>query len=155
MSEDLFTWTTAYEAIATTLLDYQGRQDELCTLVEDIIDEHYEEMDPLTFFSMFNGKRGNFGRRSEAVQTIAERFDLDVPVPVDFYGIPVTNPMRWRFWDGQPDIIRHNWELSRAALALADDTTGAARAEFSRLFDIVRAQGNVGDGNLTTRTTGR
>ena len=106
-------------------------------------------MDPLTFFSMFNGKRASFDKRTEAVKMIIERFGLDVDVPTDFHGLPVTNPLRWRFWDGKPDTVQHNWELFSAALAFADNPSSDNRAEFARMFDVVHAQGNVGDANLT------
>ncbi len=56
-----------------------------------------------------------FDKRIEAVRTIIERFGLDVAVPTDFDGLPVTNPQRWRYWDGKPDTIHHNWQLFRAA----------------------------------------
>ena len=94
MSEAMFSWIPAYEAIATELLGYEERQDELCKVVEEILGEHYNQMDPLTFFSMFNGKRKNFDKRVEAVRTIIERFGLKAAVPTDFDGLPVTNPQR-------------------------------------------------------------
>jgi|GEM_PF-160157 len=143
-----FTWIPVYEEIATMLLGYGERQDELCKVVEEILGEHYEQMDPLTFFSMFNGKRKNFDKRVEAVRTIIERFGLKSPVPTDFDGLPVTNPQRWRFWDGKPDTVRHNWQLFRSAVTYADGKADE-RAELMRLFDVVHAQGNVGDANLT------
>lgn len=147
MSNPEFSWIPAYEEIATTLLGYEERQDELCRVVEEILGEHYEQMDPLTFFSMFNGKRKNFDKRVEAVQTIIERFGLEVDVPTDFDGLPVTNPQRWRYWDGKPDTIRHNWQLFRAAVGYADGAD--ERPELMRLFDVVHAQGNIGDAKLT------
>lgn len=148
MSEPKFSWIPAYEEIATTLLGYEERQDELCKVVEEILGEHYEQMDPLTFFSMFNGKRKNFDKRVEAVRTIIERFGIDAPVPADFEGLPITNPQRWRYWDGKPDTVRHNWQFFRSAVRYADGG-GEERAELMRLFDVVHAQGNVGDANLT------
>ena len=123
MAKPKFSWIPAYEEIATTLLGYEERQDELCSVVEEILGEHYEQMDPLTFFSMFNGKRKNFDKRVEAVRTIIERFRLKSPAPTDFDGLPVTNPQRWRFWDGKPDTIRHNWQLFRSAVTYADGKT--------------------------------
>ena len=149
MDESRFSWIPAYEAIATKLLSYEDRQDELCRIVEEILDEHYEFMDPLTFFSMFNGKRVSFEKRTEAVRTIVRQLGLDVDVPIDFYGLPVTNALRWRFWDGKPNTVKHNWDLFTAALAFADNPTGDNRAELARTFDVVRAQGNIGDANLT------
>ena len=148
MDKPKFSWIPAYEKIATTLLEYEERQVELCDVVEDIIGEHYEQMDPLTFFSMFNGKRTNHDKCLEAVKTIIERFQLDVDVPSDFDGLPVTNPQRWRYWDGKPDTIQHNWQLFRNAMGFADGDEGK-RIELAQLFDVVHAQGNIGDANLT------
>lgn len=149
MNNPNYSWIPAYEEIATKLLDYEDRQDELCGIVEDILGEHFDKMDPLTFFSMFNGKRkGNSDGRFGAVRTIIERFGLDVDVPTDFDGVPVTNPQRWQYWDGKPDTIRHNWELFRAAVRFADGDD-SARDDLTRLFDVVRAQGNIGDASLT------
>ena len=149
MNGQQFTWIPSYEAIATSLLEYEDRQEELCDLVESILGEHYEAMDPLTFFSMFNGKRKNADKRIEAVKAVIDCFGLEAEAPTDFDGLPVTNPQRWRYWDGKPDTIRHNWELFRAALAFAGNQNGATRAEFIRLFDVVHAQGNIGDATLT------
>ena len=147
MGETKFSWIQAYEEIATTLLAYEERQDELCEIVEMIIGERYEQMDPFTFFSMFNGKRKNYDKRTEAVTTIIDQFGLDVSAPTDFDGIPVTNPQRWRYWDGKPDTIRHNWQLFRAVVEYADGED--VRTELIRLFNVVHAQGNIGDANLT------
>lgn len=143
------TWISAYEAIATELLKYENRQGELCAIVERVIHEHFDVMDPLTFFAMFNGKLRNESRRKEAVKQVIEGLKLDVEPAQDFWGIPILNPMRWRYWDGKPGTIEHNWEFFRAAIAFADNPSDESRAEFIRLFDIVRAQGNTGDANVT------
>ena len=66
MDNKLFTWVPAYEAIATALLGYEDRQDELLPIVEDVIGEQHSQMDPLTFMSMFNGKLKNEARRKSA-----------------------------------------------------------------------------------------
>lgn len=149
MSETTFEWIGAYEAIANSLLGYEERQDELCALLKGILGETFSEMDPLTFFSAFNGKRRGYAPRADAVSKIVDFFGLEVDKPKTFDGIPTTNPLRWRFWDGKPDTIRHNWEYFRAALDYADNPTEGGRVELARLFDVVHAQGNVGDANVT------
>ncbi|WP_350454435.1 AAA family ATPase [Slackia heliotrinireducens] len=143
-----FSWIPAYEAIATKLLEYEDRQDELCQLVEEILGEHFNKMDPLTFFSMFNGKRRNDEKRIEAVRVILGRFELNVAVPSDFDGVPISNPQRWRYWDGAPDTVRNNWSIFQAALDYADGKADDG-VEFAHLFDVVHSQGNVGDASLT------
>lgn len=149
MDEQSLKWVPAYEAIASALLDYEDKQEELANLIGEILNEDFSQMDPLTFFSAFNGKRARFDARAEMVARIVEFLELDVETPQKFDAIPVTNPQRWRFWDGKPNTIEHNWAFFKAALAYADSPTDASRDEFTQLFDIVRAQGNVGDGNLT------
>ena len=37
MAKPKFSWIPAYEEIATTLLGYEERQDELCSVVEEIL----------------------------------------------------------------------------------------------------------------------
>ena len=147
MSERQFSWIPAYEAIATALLGYEERQAELCSLVEEIIGERYEQMDPLTFFSMFNGKRRNTDKRIEAVKMVIDRLGLDVVAPADFDGLPITNPQRWRYLDARPEHIAESvgplWDLFRVVLALADTPGKAEREEFVRLFDSQRARGGI------------
>ena len=152
MSDSTFSWIPSYEAIATALLDYQDRQEVLCEVVHDVIGERHEAMDPLTFFSMFNGKRRNRERRIEAVKKVLGTLGIDEQAPTDFDGIPLTNPQRWRFWDGRPSTIKHNWELFRAALTFADSKGEQGREGLVRLFDVVHAQGNIGDAWTTSKS---
>ena len=70
-------------------------------------------------------------------------------MPQKFDSIPVTNPQRWRFWGGGEHDIENNWALFKAALAYADNPDEEKHASFVELFNVVRAQRNVGDGNLT------
>ena len=149
MGSATFSWVPAYEAIATSLLGYEERQSELCDIVYDVIGERYKAMDPLTFFSMFNGKRRNAAKRAEAVSKISKAMGIDVEVPSDFEGVPMTNAQRWRFWDGKPGTIENNWGLFKAAVAFADSLGEDKGDELERLFDIVHAQGNIGDATLT------
>ncbi|WEV71909.1 AAA family ATPase [Bifidobacterium sp. ESL0790] len=120
-----FTWVPVYEAIATKLLDYRHDRGPLADIVEEILGERFQDMDPFTFFSMFNGKLQREDKRNDAIKTILTHFGLSTPLPEDFDGIPVTNPQRWQYWDGETDIVDHNWEMFEAAIRCADEDAGA------------------------------
>lgn len=150
MAEE-FGWVPAYEAIATKLLEYEDRQDELAAIVEKVLNEHYTKMDPLTFFSMFNGKRINYDVRSKAVKIVLDQLSIALEVPTKFDGVPTTNPQRWRYWNGQPGNIEKNWAVFRAALALADAPSPSddLKQTFIECFNTAVGQTNVGEGSLT------
>lgn len=149
MIDNQFSWISAYEAIATKLLEYEGRQEELCDLVNEILGERYQHMDPLTFFSMFNGRLKEPHTRRPAIEKIKERLSLDVEIPDDFKGIPRTFPMQWLYWDESAECVDNDWKLFRAALAFSDSPTAENQDEFTRCFDVVRAQKYIGDAKLS------
>lgn len=148
---DEFSWVPAYEAIATKLLEYEHRQDELAAIVEKVLGEHYAVMDPLTFFSMFNGKRINYGARSKAVKTILDELGIAIEAPTKFDGVPTTNAQKWRFWDGRPGNIESNWAIFRAAITLADAAAieDGLKQTFVQCFNAALSHGNVGEASLT------
>ena len=133
MSRTSFNWIEPYEKIATALLDYEDKQPELCSVVEDVLGESYDVMDPLTFFSMFNGKRRNRDKRIEAVEKVLNALGIDTDPPSDFEGVPLTNPQRWRYCNGNSDTVEHNWELFKAALAFAG---ASEEPEFPLSYDV-------------------
>lgn len=144
-----YTWIPAYEAIATKLLDYEHDQERLYEIAHDVLGESFTQMDPLTFFSMFNGKLQREDRRIEAVKKVIEGLGLNVTPALDFWAIPITDARRWRFWGGEPNQLEDNWGVFRAALSLADDPSAESRANFIERFDTARSHRNVGDANLT------
>ena len=146
-----FAWVPAYEAIATKLLEYETRWDELAAIVDKVIGERYNVMDPLTFFSMFNGKRLNYNVRSKAVKTVLDELGIVAEVPTKFDGIPTTNALKWRYWNGQPGNIEKNWAVFRAALEYADSPSLSEdlRRAFIDSFNAAVTQTNVGEASLT------
>lgn len=144
-----YTWIPAYEALATKLLDYEHDQEILYEIAHDVLGETFTQMDPLTFFSMFNGKLQRDDRRIEAVKKVIEGLGLDIAPPLDFWAIPITDARRWRYWGGEPNQLEDNWSVFRAALSLADDPSAESRADFIERFDMARSHRNVGDANLT------
>lgn len=151
MSEELFSWVPAYETIATALLDYEDRRNELTSIANQAIGNGSDlnDMDPLTFFAMFNGKLQKFERRTEALKLVIDLLGLQIEAPKVFHGIPVLNPLRWRYWDGKPHTIENNWRFFRSLLAYADGPTDETQSAFVELFNTVRHQGNIGDASIT------
>lgn len=84
MIDDKLDYTPAYEAMMIVLLDYEDRQDELCSLIDGITGRSFDQMDPLTFFSMLNGKKACSGKRTEGREMTIERFRPNVDVPASF-----------------------------------------------------------------------
>ncbi|WEV69912.1 hypothetical protein OZX73_03360 [Bifidobacterium sp. ESL0775] len=87
-----FTWVPVYEAIATKLLDYRDNHGVLVDIAEQVLGERFDDMDPFTFFAMFNGKRSQRDKRIDAIRIILSRFGIQMTLPTDFGGVPVNNP---------------------------------------------------------------
>ncbi len=109
-----FTWINIYQELATALLDWQDRQEELIAFLEELRAQGYvitalqdknrdgerfllQEIDPFTFFGVLNrGIRDD--HRIAILAQMKRHFELDSPVPSDFSGIPVLNNMSsWFF----------------------------------------------------------
>ena len=118
---DRFSWVQIYKEIASTLLDYENRQQELIDIIKELKEEKLPtisltdtgkndkkipltEIDPFTFFSNWN--RGITNEKRIRILTILkERLKLNSPIPHDFSGIPVVNNMNsWFFgWEKNRD----------------------------------------------------
>jgi len=104
MSEK-FSWVAIYHELAVVLADWQDRQQQLISFLEELRAQEYtitslqdknkdgerfllEEIDPFTFFGVFNRGIKDEGRRA-ILARIKEHFGLESPVPSDFAGIPI------------------------------------------------------------------
>ena len=146
-----FTWINIYQELADELKGWEPRQQELIAILEDLrakgrpiislLDRDsegnqipFEEIDPFTFFGVFNRGITDENRRA-ILADLKETFDLGSPVPQDFTGIPVLdNRSSWFFaWKYQrtPDDVPRLWRVFRLALGenpLEDE-------DFWRAFD--------------------
>lgn len=135
MSEK-FSWTAIYQELALVLADWQDRQRELISFLEELRAQQYvippledknkdgerfllQEIDPFTFFGVFN--RGITDERRRAILArIKDHFRLDSPVPSDFAGIPVlNNKSSWFFpyhADRREDDISRLWRVFQLSL---------------------------------------
>lgn len=133
---DRFSWVQIYKEIASKLLDYENRQQELIDILKEFKEEELPtirltdtgkndkkipltEIDPFTFFSNWN--RGiTKENKIRIIKILKERLKLNSPLPQDFSGIPVVNNMQsWFFgWEKNRDTkhIPTLWKLCREAV---------------------------------------
>lgn len=155
-----FDWVDFYKELSIKLLQYKDNREELIEKVRKIYeitginlptlekDNQIIDIDPFTFFGLFNKKLTDANRLS-ILKVIAELFDVKAPVPTAFDSIPVLNPQNATFYyfipDRGDDDIHDLWELFDAALAYAKNPTPETIAQVSKYFD--RCINKKGNGN--------
>ncbi len=156
-----FDWVPFYQKVADRLLDYRENRTELVSKVKQIFkraklklptlerDNAIVDMDPFTFFGLFNKTGMKPANRLKIIQSVAEILPVSTPVPTSFDSVPVLNPINATFYyfigeRGEHDIDEL-WALFASALRYADAPTAENKAEVSRLFDL--AIGKKGNGN--------
>ena len=136
MAERRFTWVPLFEELATALVPWRNRQDELVSFLEDLRADGLtitplsdrdatgarftvEVMDPFTFLGVVNrGIRDE--QRLQILARMKKHFSLEAPMPSDLDGIPLLHNMRsWFFrWkhERQPGDVERLWALFDHAL---------------------------------------
>ena len=165
MSEtNQFDWVDYYKELSGKLLQYKDNREKLIEKVRKIYeitginlptlekDNQIVDIDPFTFFGLFNKKLTDANRLS-ILKAIAELFDVKAPVPTAFDSIPVLNPQNATFYYFIPDRgdndIQDLWELFDAALAYAKDPSPDTIAKVSKYFDLcINKKGN-GNSKIT------
>ncbi len=147
-----FTWIPVYQELAKQLTGWENRQEELISFLEELRAEGYvitplqdkdadgarfllKEIDPLTFFGVFNRRIG-YDQRLAILSRMKQHFGLQSEPPEDFNGVPVLNNMRSWFFPNQSsrdakDVPRL-WRVFQLAVS-AQDPLG--NKEFLRAFD--------------------
>lgn len=151
MSQEVFTWIPAYEAIADALLTRKYNRGEVLSVFAEITgDDERTNIDPFTFFTAFNRSMIEVDRKS-AVETILQRFGVDAPLPRDFVGIPCSNQEHWQYFDDSDEGVDDCWHLFEAALAFADEADRREETydRFCELFDTVHEQDGITKARLT------
>ncbi|HEU0295039.1 MAG TPA: AAA family ATPase [Anaerolineales bacterium] len=164
MATQSFTWIPFYEELATKLAGWEKRQGELISFLENLRTEGYvitslndkdkdgarfllKELDPFTFFSVFNRRIG-YDQRLAILAQMKRYFGLRNELPDDLDGIPILNNMKSWFISNQVsrDVndVRRLWRVFQ--LALEDNPL--EKNEFRQAFDdaLTVKQTNV---NLT------
>lgn len=131
-----FTWIPLYSEIAHKVLEFESRQGELLSLLEQLKADGLKvialtdrdasgeetplaEIDPFTFFASFN-RPGTVERRQAILAEIKEAWQLTAPIPDDFDGIPIADARNsWAFdflGDRTPNDIPTLWRAAREAV---------------------------------------
>jgi len=153
-----------YQELARELTRWETRQQELISFLEELRSEGFvitplqdkdgdgarsllQEIDPFTFFGVFNRRIG-YDQRFAILKQIKAYFQLQSELPEDFDGVPFLNNMRSWFFSAQPsrrvDDVHRLWRVFR----LAHHENPLEDAEFLQAFDeaLTVKQTNV---NLT------
>ena len=104
-----FDWVDFYKELAGILRTYKQNRTGLIEKVRKIYentginlptlekDNQIVDIDPFTFFGLFNKKLTD-SNRSAILQAISELFNVKTPVPTAFDSIPVLNPQNATFY---------------------------------------------------------
>jgi len=146
-----FTWIPIYQELAKELVNWQHRQGELITLLEDLRAQDYKitpimdkgedgstfllkEIDPFTFFGAFN-RQIKDEQRIGILSHMKRHFHLQSALPDDFSGIPVLNNMSSWFIAYQmarnPGDVERLWRVFQ----LAFKESPLRDKEFLQAFD--------------------
>ncbi|MDC0088124.1 AAA family ATPase [Akkermansiaceae bacterium] len=159
----MHTWIPIHKEAAQRLLSFRNRQSELIAIMQKMHDEGLPAssvsandaegqavplavMDPFTFLGNFNRGQGD-KKRQQLWQILKNEWDLQAPVPQDFTGIPVLQPMSSWFFayqanrqDGDLDSL---WNMFEQALS------GTIKDLSEELFDRCLNVHRTGIGTLT------
>lgn len=165
MSEsNQFDWVDFFKELASKLLTYKNNRTELIEKVKQIYeitginfptlekDKKVVDIDPFTFFGLFN-KKSKEENRISILKEVAELFDIKAPLPTAFASIPVLNPQNATFYYFIPDRgendIQDLWELFDAAIAYSKNPNKETIAQISKYFDLcINMKGN-GNSKIT------
>ena len=154
-----FDWVAFYKELASKLLQFKGKRDELVTNVLKIYeitginmptlekDNNIVDIDPFTVFGLFNKSSMKETNRVKILTAVADLFSISAPVPTSFDSIPVLNNQNATFYyfvgDRENGDIDDLWNLFSAALAYAADPTADNRKTLSKYFDLtINKKGN-------------
>lgn len=159
----MFSWKTIYKELATKLLAYRDRQNELIAWLHEMKSEGIpvikledenpkgrsvplSEIDPFSFFANFNRAIKN-SHRVRCLEFLKNKMGLSSPVPSDFDGIPVVNLQKAIFFPFAYDRAKHMvptlWDLAAEVVEKEPDKVSGEL--FSRCLDIPQ----VGSAKLT------
>src|SRR5215207_9058689 len=131
-----FTWMPIYQELAEKLKDWEDRQEKLISFLEELRAQGFvitplndkdgngarsllKEIDPFTFFGVFNRRIG-YDQRVAILRQIKTYFNLQNELPEDFDGVPLLNNLRSWFFSAQPsrrvDDVQKLWRVFRLAL---------------------------------------
>ena len=143
-----FSWVPFYMEMADKLLAFKNNRKALVDIMYSLDSQyvsyihtndggHYPDIDPFTFFGIFN--RGNsFEKRKKIAAFFKERLGVKAEVPESFEGIPIVFVKKSCFcWSENIDTnIQPLWDLFEAVLKKEQE-------KIENLFDMVCKQKGI------------
>lgn len=164
-STNQFDWVDFYKELASKLLQYKDNRQELVENVRKIYeitginlptlerDNQIVDIDPFTFFGLFNKSSMKEDNRIKIISAVAKLFYVTVPVPTSFDSIPVLNNLNATFYefvgDREDSDIDDLWSLFESALAYATSPTTDNRTKLSKYFDLTINKKGNGNSKIT------
>ena len=146
-----FDWVDFYKELAPKLLQYKNNRQPLVDIVKRIFEKtglkmprlassgEIVDIDPFTFYALFNKNPMQNSSRVKIVSEIAEIFQIKSPVPQSFTGIPTIFGMTAMFYNfnnpNKDKDIEGLWSLYDVALQYAANPVMANRDQIVELFD--------------------
>jgi len=144
MDNNAYQWVPFYEALADKLLTYSDKRGDLFDLMKKVASEqplmkylHFEkedwweprhhQIDPFSVIGVMNRSTTD-ANRTVLAKVIADTFNIDLPAPTQFTGIPVLDN-RKSFFAGVDEV----WDLF--VLAMEAAKTGEFGADFKTSFE--------------------
>lgn len=157
--EKQFQWTNFYMELASKLLEYRNKRQDLLDILKDIYktldmdypfmekgEEDYDDICPFTVFASFN-KGIKDESRIALLEEFAKHFSVKAEVPKNFDGIPVVMPLNAWFFaykkNRQDDDIDNLWDFFAKSLTYADNNSAKAREDFIEGYNMVIKQQGV------------
>ena len=143
-----FSWIPFYMEMADKLLAFKNNRKALIDIMYSLDSQyvsyihtndggHYPDIDPFTFFGIFN--RGNsFEKRKKIAAFFKERLGVKAEVPENYEGVPIVFAVMSCFcWSENIDTnIQPLWDLFEAVLKKEQE-------KIENLFDIVCKQKGI------------
>jgi len=148
-----FNWIPFCEELANKLLPYRKDRKSLISKIREVYshigmkiptldsDGQIIDIDPFTVFGLFN-KRITSAKRIAIIREVAQMFDVALPIPETFDGIPMLNNLNATFYrfaeERGPEDIDRLWDLFEKALLYADIETSGNREVFLQAYNLVK-----------------
>jgi len=162
---NLYDWISFYKELAEVLLQFKNDRERLIIKVKRIYeitginlptlekDNQIVDIDPFTFFGLFNKSSMKESNRIKILSAIADLLDIHSPLPTSFSSIPVLNNQNATFYYFLPergeDDIQDLWDLFESALAYAKNPTPETIARVSKYFDLTIQKKGNGNSKIT------
>ncbi len=163
--ENMFDWVEFYKALAQELLRFKNDRKTLVSYVKKVYeiteinlptlekDNQIVDIDPFTFYGLFNKNKIKESNRIKIIEAIAELLNVSAPIPTSFASIPVLNNQNATFYYFLPgrgeNDIQDLWDLFSTALAYAENTTPENRAALTKYFDTTINKKGNGNSKIT------